>query len=74
MSQETESGCLELIFTAVACVLIGFCLGIWIEDCAVRSPMRAKAVELGAATWVLDPKTGKTEFAWIDPKSPNPPP
>lgn len=30
--------------------------------------LRARAVELGAASWVVDPKTGETTFTWKDGK------
>lgn len=29
-----------------------------------HTELRAKAVEVGAAEWVVDPKTGKTTFTW----------
>ena len=55
----------------IACVIGGMLLGVLLSmlifgtlnNMNVES-YQSKAVELGAATWVVDPKTGKTTFTW----------
>lgn len=57
-----------LIMSAVS----GFSLYGWAECIhgaeEERKQMQSKAVELGAATWVVDPKTGETTFTWKESK------
>lgn len=65
MSDETENfGCGALIATAFFAFFVGLGVGGKIEDHLRGTPMRAKAVEMGAAEWKLDLKTGRTEFKW----------
>ncbi len=69
MSEPTKNdGCLDIVLTALLFTLIGLSLGCWIEDHFVRAPMRAKAIELGAAEWKVDPKTGDSTFTWKESK------
>ena len=55
--------------------IAGACVGIItsVLTCTIvygidRDELRSKSVELGAATWVVDPKTGKTTFTWKESK------
>lgn len=56
---------------SAAMFFIGLVVGVIITviasieaDSKTEAELKAKAVELKAATWVVDQKTGKTKFQW----------
>ena len=57
----------EIVLSAI--VLIAFVIGITIgSNCTFKSstvPLQRDAIQKGFAEWVVvDPETGRTEFAW----------
>lgn len=45
----------------------GFLIGA-VQHCSEVKPLKASAVEKGAAEWVVDPKDGTTQFRWKEKK------
>ncbi len=66
MSETTPQnfGCGSAIGLSIVMFASGAGVGCAIEDHFVKLQMQAKAVELGAAEWQLDQKTGETKFTW----------
>lgn len=60
------------VITHTATFIFGVVLGIIFGLGGLSGPaikeMQAKAVELGAATWQVDQKTGETKFVWNEGK------
>ena len=52
------------IMCVIGALVLGFGMGGCTMDLMTVVPLRAKAVELGAAEWVVDPKTGASTFTW----------
>jgi len=51
--------------------IIGFILGcfaIWIAWTVSDNTLKSKAIETGAAEWVVDQKFGTTTFTWKEKK------
>jgi len=55
------------IIGAVVGAILGAMMGFAVSSSQVQS-MQSKAVELHAAEWVVDAKTGKTTFTWRETK------
>lgn len=60
------SEALGYLFAVVAGLAIGFIAAAKMAS-GIINEQQSKAVELGAAHWQIDQKTGDTTFKWKDP-------
>lgn len=70
MSDDVEGGCFGAFLLFLGFVVGGFALGAvvevnWQKDVEA---WRQESVRRGAAEWVMDPTTGKTEWRWKEGK------
>lgn len=49
-------------------LVFGIIIGGGIEKATNSYDLRAKAVEVGAAEWLVNPKDGTTKFQWKEAK------
>lgn len=69
---------LLLLFGLAVVALVSYVIGRIHGDCkgyrqgcdSERETWRRAAINMGAAHWVCDPRTGEVEFEWLERESP----